>query len=137
MRPRLVLDTNVVISGLLFGGPPGVVLDLVLEGAVELATSSSLVTELERVLQSKFPHAQQAIWDTVAILKEVAISTIPQEPVDVIAEDPSDNRVLECALSAHANAIVSGDHHLLSLKRFRGIQILSPRECLERYFPGA
>ena len=133
MRPRLILDTNVVISGLLFGGPPGVVLDLALEGVVELATSSSLVTELERVLQNKFPHAQQAIWDTVATLKEVAISTIPQEPVDVIAEDPSDNRVLECALSAHVEAIVSGDKHLLALKVFRGIPILSPQAFLLRW----
>lgn len=133
MRLRLVLDTNVVISGLLFGGPPGQILELALTGEVEVATSSSLIEELEGVLQRKFPHAQQAIWDTVAILKEIAISTIPQEQVAVIPEDPTDNRVLECALSASAQTIVSGDQHLLALQTFRGIPIRSPQAFLAQW----
>ncbi|MBI3010976.1 MAG: putative toxin-antitoxin system toxin component, PIN family [Candidatus Omnitrophica bacterium] len=133
MRPRVVLDTSVVISGLLFGGPPGLLLDLGLEGAIEVATSSNLMNELERVLHEKFPHAQQAIWDTVATLKEIAVSTIPQESVTAISVDPSDNRVLECALSAHADAIVSGDKHLLALKLFRGMPILAPQAFLAQW----
>ena len=95
MRQRLVLDTNVLISGLLFGGPPSRLLALVLEGAVELAISPSLIDELERVLRWKFPHAQQAIWDTVALLRELAILSLPQDTIDMIADDPSDNRVLQ------------------------------------------
>ena len=133
MRPRLVLDTNVLISGLLFGGPPGRILELVLDGTVEAAISPSLLHEMERVLQVKFPHAKQAIWDTVAILKELAVSVLPQEVVRVIVADPSDNRVLECALSAQATAIISGDKHLLALNAFHGMPILAPQAFLAQW----
>ncbi len=128
--PRVVLDTNVVISGLLFGGPPGAILDLIVEGLLDLAVSAELSAELERVLRNKFPGAQHAVWETVMFLKEIGISTVPTEQVQVVVDDPSDNRVLECALSAHADVIVSGDHHLLTLKTFRGIPILSPQTFL-------
>ena len=133
MRLRIVLDTNIVISALFFGGPPGDLLRLALEGEVELVTSSHLVAEVERVLRSKFPHAQQAIWDTLAILNEMATHAIPREEVSVIHKDPADNRVLECAISAHVDAIISGDRHLLTLKQFRGIPILSPRAFLQQF----
>lgn len=65
--------------------------------------------------------------------KAMALVTEPSERLSIIAEDPSDNRVLECALSAHADAIVSGDRHLLVLKVFRGIPILSPQVFLVQW----
>lgn len=133
MRPRIVLDTNITVSALLFGGLPRRLLQSALEGELTLATSSSLLAELEQVLRLKFPHAPQAIWDTVALLNDLAIHVVPAEAVSVIREDPADNRVLECAVTAHADAIVSGDRHLLVLKTFRGIPILSPRVCLDAF----
>lgn len=128
--PRVVLDTNVIVSGLLFGGIPQAIVQAALSESFDLAISPSLLDELERVLKTKFPHRWEAIQDTLEALREIASSVTPSEEVTRISEDPADNRVLECAISAHADAIISGDKHLLVLKRFRGIPILSPTAFL-------
>jgi putative PIN family toxin of toxin-antitoxin system len=133
MPLRIVLDTNVLVSGLLFGGPPRVLLQCALEGSVELATSSDLTAELERVLKAKFPERLQAIRDTLDALSRLTVPVVPGEVIEVISEDPSDNRVLECAVSAQADAIVSGDKHLLHLKVFRGMPILAPQAFLAQW----
>ena len=127
---RVVLDTNVLVSGLLFQGPPSQLLSQVLSGALQLAMSADLNAELERVLATKFPHAQAAIHDTMGALNDIAMFVTPTERVTVVHEDPDDNIVLECALAARADAIVSGDHHLLAVKTFRGIPIVSPHTFL-------
>ncbi|MDP3722133.1 MAG: putative toxin-antitoxin system toxin component, PIN family [Candidatus Omnitrophota bacterium] len=127
---RLVLDTNVVVSALLFDGPPAALVRLVVEGELVSLTSPSLLAELQRVLVSKFQYppslAELAVTEWRALSEHVE----PTVTLAVVAQDPSDNRVLECAVSAHAEAIVSGDKHLLALKSFRGIPILSPHAFL-------
>ena len=127
---RVVLDTNVLVSGLLFDGPPGALLHLALVGDLDLVLSSALLSELERVLHRKFPHADAMAWETLAILKDTADLVTPTSRLIVIADDVDDNRVLECALDGRADTMVSGDRHLLALKTFRHIRILSPREYL-------
>jgi len=134
-RPRLVLDTNVVISGLVFGGPPRELLDLALTGAVEVVTSPALEDELERVLRRKFPQDRLVILETLSALQEITTRVSPRETLSAISDDPTDNRVLECALSVRADAIVSGDRHLLACREFRGIPICSPQAFLARWFP--
>ena len=131
----MVLDTNVVISALLFGGLPRVLVELALEGVIELATSPALEEELARVLRRKFPHHHEAIRETVTALHELAFSVTPRERLSLIRDDPDDNRVLECAVSAHADTIVSGDRHLLACGMVRGIPVLSPRAFLARRRP--
>lgn len=136
MRPRLVLDTNVLISGLLFGGPPRALLELALERLIELLTSSPLERELARVLRAKFPERLDAvILETEGALFDLAVHIEPTETLSVIHEDPSDNRVLECAVSGQAEAIISGDRHLLALGSFRGIPILTPQAALAHWAP--
>lgn len=130
---KVVLDTNVVISGLLFGGLPGQLLELVSDGEIEAATSPALDAEVERALQAKFPQRLPAIQETLAVLREVTCQTFPRETISAIPKDPDDNRVLECAVSAEADAIVSGDWHLLALSEFRGIPILSPQAFLDHW----
>ena len=133
MPPRLVADTNVILSGLVFGGTPGRLLELVREGEVLLVTSAPLQSELERVLQRKFPDLPDTTCELQALLRKLALLAIPQEVVTIISADPSDNRVLECALAGKADAIVSGDRHLLALKTFRHIPILTPHAFLETF----
>lgn len=129
---RVVLDTNVVISALFFGGKPAAILDLAIQEVLLLHTSSALVTELDGVLRVKFhlpPHLAEIMvteWKALNVLVE------PTETLSVIMEDPSDNQVLECAVEAKVDVIVSGDRHLLALKTFRGMLILSPNEFLAR-----
>jgi putative PIN family toxin of toxin-antitoxin system len=132
---RVVIDTNVLISGIVFGGPPGVLIDLVLEGYVSFLTSPELLMELEGVMHRKFPHVPEPVWDILAVLRDVSVVTIPDEPIDAVTQDSSDNRVLECAVAAGADAIVSGDRHLLSLKTFRSIPILTPQAFLACFKP--
>ena len=132
---RVVLDTNVLVSAVHFGGTPASVLSLAVEGQFLPVTSAALLTELSDVLRSKFRYPPDMLELVMTEWKAMALVTEPRERLSIIAEDPSDNRVLACALSAHAQMIVSGDRHLLALKRFRVIPILSPREFLERSFP--
>jgi len=131
MKPRVVLDSNVVISGLLFKGPPRIIIDKALTGEINLFTSTRLVEEVSGVLNLKFKFATQAIRATIEAIKDLAYLMEPEEAIRQIIADPDDDRVLECAVQAKAHAIVSGDKHLLSLKQFRNILILSPAEFLE------
>ena len=127
---RVVVDTNVLVSAILFGGPPGVVLRLAAAGGMLSLTSAVLLTELHGVLLSKF-HLSPDIAELIVNEWKAAGEVVePAVEVSVITEDPSDNRVLECALSAHADVIISGDKHLLTLKSFHGIPILSPQAFL-------
>jgi putative PIN family toxin of toxin-antitoxin system len=128
---RVVLDTNVLVSALIFpGGSPELVYRLVLDERIELISSRTLLAELGRVLEGKFGWEAARVEQAVAQLTRVATLV---EPVAVIADitaDPADNRVLEAAAAGDAPAIVSGDRHLLSLGRWRVIPIQTPADFL-------
>ncbi len=128
---RVVVDTNVFISALMFGGLPGSVLDLVLLQAVQLVTSAALLDELDEKLRLKF---EVAPGDADAIrtkLENCALVVKPSISVEFINDDPDDNRVLECAMAGRATYIVSGDRHLLQLGEYEGIQIVTVRQFIE------
>ncbi len=131
---RIVLDTNVLISAILFpGGPPEQVLRLAIEGRVELVTSATLLTEYARVLTEKFAHSESQASERVRRIVSIAEIVKPQERVEEIAEDPEDDRVLEAALAAEAQIIVSGDKHLLRLRSWKGIPVQRPAEFLAEF----
>jgi len=133
---RVVVDTNVLVSGLLFDGPPRRVLELAITGRVQLAISPPLVEELRGVLNRvKFGLTAEQVTTIVAQVVQTAVPVRPRRSIDVCTEDPDDNRVLECAAEARAGAIVSGDKHLLSLASFEGIRILNPQAFLEERPP--
>ena len=129
---RVVADTNVLISAFLFGGLPRVFVDLGLSGAFGLITSGALLGELDEKLRVKFavPEAQAGALQTLLRLK--ATVTHPSFVLNVVSDDPDDNRVLECALAGRADCIVSGDRHLLRLGSYEGILVLTVRQFLER-----
>lgn len=128
---RVVLDTNVLVSAFAFpGGAPESMYRLALEGRIELVTCVPLLVELGRVLAEKLGREPRAAEEAVAQVAGIGVVVEATEEVDVIAADPADNRVLETALAGEAQAIVSGDRHLLRLKSFRGIRICSPAEYL-------
>ena len=128
----IVCDTNVLISALLFpGGPPDEILKLVRDGYVKLAISKEICVELEGVLREKFEIPEKDTKEVIKSIREISFPVQPKEKINLIKEDPSDNRILECAIAADADYIVSGDlKHLQSLKEFRGIPILSPAKTL-------
>jgi putative PIN family toxin of toxin-antitoxin system len=128
---KVVADTNVLVSALIFpGGAPETVYRLALEGRIELITSRPLLVELGRVLTAKFGWDAVRAEEAVAELIRIAHLVEPQQPIAEIESDPTDNRVLEAASAGDADAIVSGDRHLLALGSWRGIAIETPASFL-------
>ncbi|MBI3986839.1 MAG: putative toxin-antitoxin system toxin component, PIN family [Lentisphaerae bacterium] len=130
--PRIVVDSNVIISGFLFGGNPARVLGSVVEGVARCFTSLPILDEVRGVLQRpKFGlSAEQALAfvDEFHLLCHVVD---PRNKVQAIADDPKDNMVLECADAADADVIVSGDAHLLDLGQWGSIRIVSPSDFIK------
>ena len=134
---RVVLDTNVVVSALLWGGTPERLIELAGEGSLELFTSEALLAELAGILgRSKFAQKLRqknlSAAEIVARYREIA-ETVEAAPIEEAAlRDPDDAHVLACALAARAEAIVSGDADLHALGSYQGIPVLSPADCLKR-----
>lgn len=129
---RIVLDTNVYVSALMFGGLPGTVLELALGQAFTTLISPSLLDELQDKLTEKFSVSASDAAFIRMKLESCAVLIVPQVHVEAIDDDPDDNRVLECAVDGHADVIVSGDRHLLNLGSFGGIPVLRVRQFIER-----
>lgn len=122
----VVLDTNLIISALL--SPQGTSAKIINRweaGKFDVAVSDPLLDELERALG--YERINKYFRGTFIMhLREIAILVKPQISLEVITEDPDDNRLLECAVTSGSSYIISGDQHLLDLKEYQGIQILSP-----------
>jgi putative PIN family toxin of toxin-antitoxin system len=127
---RVVADTNVLVSAIQFGGKPKQLLDLAVEGHVDLAISEAIVQEALHVLRHKFHRTPDELRETDKQLRAVGRIVAPTESINEIDADPSDDHILECAVAADAEVIVSGDKHLLALGSFRGIQIQCVGEFL-------
>jgi putative PIN family toxin of toxin-antitoxin system len=128
---RVVADTNILVSALQFGGKPKRLLDLAIDGQVDLAVSEAIIGETLRVLRDKFDRAREWVAETDRQLRVITRLVQPTESIQVIDADPTDDRILECAVAAEAEVIVSGDTHLLSLGTFRGIQVQRVAEFLD------
>jgi uncharacterized protein len=133
---RIVVDTNTVLSGLLWQGPPRRLLDLARDRKITLCTSLTLVAELAEVIaRDKFTHRVRAVGLSAAELvqdyERLAETVTPQPlPAPVVLRDPDDDHVLACALAAQAQLIVSGDRHLLDLSAYQGIPIRTASDTL-------
>ena len=124
---RVVLDSNVIISGFLFGGPSARLLECALGGSVRCFTSLPILDEVRDVLQRpKFGLSADQALALIEELHDLCELVTPTRRVRVIKADPDDNAILECALAADAEVVVSGDSHLLDLGRWRKVRILQP-----------
>ncbi len=124
-------DTNIYVSALNFGGPPDKLLDLARAGEIRLAISDEIREEVVRILQLKFGWSDEAIGVARERISDFTEHVYPLQVVRVVEEDPSDNRILECAQAAKSEYIVTGDKHLLKLGRFGDARIVRPAEFLE------
>lgn len=131
-RVRVVIDTNVWVSGLTFQGRPREVLDLVWKSHLEAYISPFILMELERTLLNDFNWSKKQV--SIALQKIAAKTTLihPTIELSVITAKDDDNRILECAVEGLVSYLISGDKkHLLPLKEYQGIRILSPAEFVE------
>lgn len=133
---RLVLDTNIVVSGLLWNNTPSKLIDAGLQGHIELFTSQALLLELEDVmprpkLERRVTASGLSVAQLVARYALLAQSVSPAG-IERVSEDPDDDHVLACAIAAKADLVVSGDSDLLKLGQYQGIPIVSSAEALTR-----
>src|SRR4030066_247633 len=130
---KVVLDTNVLISAILFGGKPRQILEKAIRGEIRLCLSEPILEELKGVLQRpKFDYSPEMIQFILTELMGIADFVNPSETIDVVLEDPDDNRILECGVEAGANYIITGDSHLLKLSRYLNIEVLNVAAFLEK-----
>lgn len=130
-KKKVVLDTNILISALGWKGKPKQILQECLSGNLELITSKEQLEELERIMnypKFKFTDKQKETFNSIIL--EVATLVEIKRNLKVIEQDPDDDIILETALVSNADYIISGDPHLLNLKEFKGIKILSASEFL-------
>ena len=129
----ITCDTNVLVSGVLFDGPPRHILKLVARGDITNVTSLDILKEARDVLmRPKFGLSPSQVKAIIETFDDTFESVVPQKKVCVIKKDPTDDRILEAALAGNAQYIVSGDKHLLDLGTWRRIEILRPAEFLEK-----
>ena len=122
----VVVDTNVLVSGLLFGGPPGAVIEAAVEGTYTLALSSTILAELEGVLlRAKFGLREEVVRTLVRDIESVGVVCYPGK------SHPTDNAIVDCAVEAKADYVVSGDRHLLRLGLAVGIPVVASSRFLE------
>lgn len=131
-KPRVVIDTNVFISAFIFGGKPLEIIRLLLKGEIEVYISPFIVNEIVRIFREKFAWEESKIEEILEMIKTKTIEVYPNFRVSIISGKDDDNRILECALEGKVNCIISGDkRHILPLREFEGIKIVSVNEFLK------
>ena len=130
MKPQVVIDSNVWISGLVFGGNPEKVIRLFTEGHILLITSEELLSELRRKISQRFPLFAPNLALLEASIREYAIMVRLGTLPITVSRDTDDNKFIETALAGNAEYIISGDEDLLVLKSYKDIRIVKPAEFL-------
>ena len=131
---RVVIDTNVIISALLFGGIPGQLIPLWKSGHIKPLASAEIIDEYIRVMTyPKFKLIEEEIHYLLhfEILPYFIVVSVGPPLSPIIQKDPSDVMFILCAEAGKANVIISGDQHLLSLKNYKKIKILNPEQFLK------
>lgn len=127
---RVVLDTNIIISALIFGGIPRQVTDLIVDKAFRPVSSEELMTELRRVISERFPRARHDLEIYEKLIHKYAIVVPLGNQTVVVSRDPDDDKFIETAIVGNCQYIVSGDKDLLDIKTFNNINIVSAIEFL-------
>jgi putative PIN family toxin of toxin-antitoxin system len=134
---KLVLDTNVIVSALIWGGEPYKLIRAATEGDIELYTSAALLAELRDVigrehLAQRLAQQRSSVEQAIHLYGELAIVLSPLATPRVVPNDPDDDHVIAAGVSGQVDLIVSGDRHLLGMARHDGIAIVTVREAVER-----
>lgn len=132
---KVVIDTNVYISAIFWGGKPREVVDLGRDKKIHIFTSPEIDNEISEKLIQKFNLPQHEV---NKILSDFSTFTTPvsvKKRCNVIVDDPDDDKFVECAVECHADFIISGDRHLLKLKEYEGIKMVNPAGFLSKEFP--
>lgn len=127
----VTLDTNIYISAFEFGGLPLRLLHMAVDGQIEVAISEPIIDETLRVLREKFGRSGEGLLEVEAWIRSFTRLVTPTQRVDLITEDPPDNRILECAEASRSEYIVSGDKDLHRLGHYGGARVLTVIQMLD------
>ena len=133
-KPKVVLDTNIYLSGIIFGGNARHILDLVIAEEIIAFTSLTILLEITNKLKSKFRWQKDQIIAVIQTISQTASLIAPKQKLQVVKADKDDNKIIEAAVEAKADFIISGDKHLLEMKKYQRIKIVSPSQFLTKYF---
>ena len=131
---KIVIDTNILISGIFFSGPPYQILKAWFDKKFELIVSEEIYNEYSQVcerLHQKYPTIEVS-----DILELIAVNAHFYQPIDIkesITIDPDDDKFFKCALASEVNIIVSGDRHLKELNGYQGIEVIPPSDFIKKY----
>jgi putative PIN family toxin of toxin-antitoxin system len=130
---KIVCDTNVFISSLIFGGNPERIIKRCRKKELSLVVSPAILFEVSRILKDKFGWIKSDIDREIVSIMKIAQVINPTINIKKVTNDPTDNRILECAIEGKTDYVITGDKkHLLPLKKFRNISIVSPQEFLKK-----
>lgn len=123
---RIVIDTNVWISALVFGGAPRAVFEHALRQGVTIVVSEAILTEVRRTLHDKFPDFLDDFEALLVALSSI-VSVVPLGEITIrVSRDPDDNAIIETAVIGNASVTISGDKDLLSLQDYEGVTFIMP-----------
>lgn len=132
MNIKVVLDTNIIVSAIVFGGKPRDIIDLIQEGEIEAYVSPFILYELEEVLIRKFDFNEEKLEDVKDLINQKFIKITPREALNTIKNHHPDNKILALSIEAQADYLITGDkQHLLPLKKIKKTKIVSPEDFLE------
>lgn len=129
---RIVIDTNVYISAVIFGGVP---LDVVIwcQNHCDIFISIEIINEIKDILRCKFNFDEKESTDILEAIVSNTKIVFPKNKINLF-ETPGDNKILECAVEGRCNIIISGDKkHLLKIRNFQEIEIITPKEFYDRF----
>lgn len=130
---KIVIDTNVLISGVFFGGAPRTILDAVVDGKVKACASLEIVSEYQEIVEEMINRKQGHINRNLLSPFIQKLELVQPIPNINICRDPDDNKFLECAKDSGSVYIVSGDKDLLVIQTFEGIRIITAKEFFDTY----
>jgi putative PIN family toxin of toxin-antitoxin system len=129
---KIVLDVNIFISSFFWGGNPRKVLERVISGMDELFTTKEIMDEMYDVIRRpKFHANKDRINYLINSIDEIANKIVPKKRINNGSRDKTDNKYIECGITANVDYIISGDIHLLELKEYENIKIVTAKRYLE------
>jgi putative PIN family toxin of toxin-antitoxin system len=124
-------DTNIWISAFNFSGNPRRLIVMAAEGKIDLAICDDIIRETRRILGTRFHWSPEPIDVAEMDMRAISRHVIPRVRLDVVKDDPDDNRIVECAVSSHSDFLVTGDKDLLRLGAYDAIRMITVADFLE------
>ena len=132
MKTKVVIDTNVFVSGILFSGPPSRILKAWQDDRIQIAVSKDIIEEYRRVIDELSVKYENINIDPILELLFIEAELVPSHSFDQpVCEDPDDDKFLACAITSKSKYIISGDKHLLKIDRYLNSIIVTPRYFID------